>query len=89
MKEVQFSAVVLLLVLSALLAFQMPGKVRDDKVTNRSRWLMSGGLALLAVQFLLQYLFGFRQTSVVKAIMLNLAMFMPCSCSPLSNGAGA
>lgn len=79
MKEVQFSAVVLLWVLAALLAWQLPNKVREDKVTNRSRWLMVIGLTLLGTQFLLQYIFGFREKSVAQAVMLNLAIFIPCA----------
>ena len=75
----QFSAVTMLSLLAIALVAWLPRSVSQDKVTNRSRWLMAGGLGLLAVQFLLQYVLGLRQMGVTQAAMLNIVFFIPCS----------
>ena len=40
MKEMQFTAIVLTVLMTGVLVFLLPGRVADDRVTNRSRWLM-------------------------------------------------
>ena len=79
MKEMQFTAVVLMVMMAALLTWRMPEKVSDDRVTNRSRWLMTAALSLLGVQFAIQYIYGLRAMGVTQAVALNLTMFMPTS----------
>ena len=79
MKEMQFTAVVLTLMMAMILMTMLPAEVRNDRVANRSRWWMAGALLLLTVQFLLQYLLGLRQEGVAQAVMLNLIFFIPCS----------
>lgn len=79
MKEMQFAAVVLMILMTAVLVLQLPGKVREDSVTNRSRWLMAAALVLLGAQFAIQYVSGLRTKGVTQAVALNLTMFMPCS----------
>jgi len=63
MELTQFSAVVVLtlLVLKLLL---LPRKVAVNPVVGTARWLMTVGMALLDVQFLLQYLLGLRAMGV-------------------------
>lgn len=78
MKFMQFSAVLLFLVLTLKLLFLPPRHFTDPKV-NRSRWMMAGGSALLAIQFLLQFVLGLRETNVDAALTMNLAFFIPCS----------
>ena len=80
MTEMQFSAMVLMSLLAVTLIVLLPRRVMTEPVLNRSRWLMVGGTALVAVQFLLQYTFGFRQMGVTQAVMVNLLFFVPCSC---------
>ena len=79
MTEMQFSAMVLMSLLSVTLIVLLPRRVMTESVLNRSRWLMVGGTSLVAVQFLLQYTFGFRQMGVTQAVMVNLLFFVPCS----------
>ena len=77
MKEMQFAAIVLLTLMALTLATLLPRRVREDRVANRSRWLMTAGLSLIAVQFLIQYLTGLRTTNVPMAVAVNLVFFIP------------
>lgn len=79
MREMQFAAMMLTLMMAMILMTMLPAEVKDDRVANRSRWWMAGALLLLTVQFLLQYVLGLRQDGVVQAVMLNLIFFIPCS----------
>ncbi|MBQ6379021.1 MAG: helix-turn-helix transcriptional regulator [Prevotella sp.] len=79
MGEMQFTAVTMLLLMAIALVAWLPRRVSHDKVANRSRWLMAGGLALLVVQFALQYALDLRQMGVTQAAMLNLLFFIPSS----------
>ena len=40
---------------------------------------MAAGTGLISLQFLLQYIIGFRQMGVTQAVMWNLLFFIPCS----------
>ena len=79
MGEMQFTAVTMLLLMAIALVAWLPRRVSHDKVANRSRWLMASGLALLVMQFALQYALGLRQMGVTQAAMLNLLLFIPSS----------
>ena len=79
MKEMQFAAVVVMTLMSLALIMLLPIRIREDRVANRSRWLMTGGLVLIGMQFLIQYLSGRRATSVEQAIMINLVFFIPAA----------
>ena len=79
MGEMQFTAVTMLLLMAIALVAWLPRRMSHDKVANQSRWLMAGGLALLVVQFALQYALGLRQMGVTQAAMLNLLLFIPSS----------
>jgi len=79
MKEMQFSIIVLTTLMCSVLVFQMPGRVKRDVVSNRSRWLMFGSLALIGVQFLIQYITELRALGVTQAVLVNLTFFMPAS----------
>ncbi len=74
----QFAAVVLMSLLTLKLLL-LPRKVSANYIVNRSRWLMVGGTALLALQFLLQYILRLRAMGVTQAVMLNLTLFIPAS----------
>ena len=77
-KYLQFSAVLLFLVLTLKLLLLPPRLFADPKV-NRSRWMMAGGSALLAIQFLLQFILELRAKNIDMALTMNLAFFIPCS----------
>jgi len=78
MEEMQFTAVVLATLLTIKLMTLSRQKISYMSV-NTSRWLMVCSLLLLGLQFLLQYTLGLRARHVTLAIVLNLAMFIPCS----------
>lgn len=74
----QFTAVVLFTLLTLKLLL-LPRRAVVNAVTNKSRWLMTGGMTLLAFQFLLQYVLKLRTLGVTQAVMVNLVFFIPCS----------
>ena len=78
MKEMQFTAVVLMTLLTLKL-LMLPVKVTSNVFVNNSRWLMACGTALVAVQFLLQHALGLRDIGITQAVLLNLILFMPAS----------
>jgi len=78
MKEMQFTAVILMALLTLKLLL-LPSKAIVSPVMRRAWWLMVVGIAIIGVQFLLQYIFGLRAMGVTQAVMLNLAMFIPSS----------
>ena len=78
MKEMQFAAIVLMSLLTLKLLL-LPSKARVSPVM-RSAWrLMTLGVALIGVHFLLQYILGLRELGITQAVMLNLVFFIPCS----------
>ena len=79
MKEMQFAVVVVMVLMCSALILLMPRRVRRDAVYNRSCWLMTGALALIGVQFLIQYVTGLRAMGVTQAVLVNLALLLPAS----------
>jgi AraC-like DNA-binding protein len=79
MKEMQFSAIVMMVMMCSALIVLMPGEVKRDKVINRSRWLMVGALGLIGAQFLVQYTTHLRTMGITQAVLVNLAFFVPAS----------
>lgn len=79
MKEMQFSAIVMMVLMSSALATLLPKRIAANRVINRSRWLMVAGLFLLAIQFLIQYVGNFRAKGVVQAVSINVMFFIPCA----------
>ena len=79
MKEMQFSIVVLMVLMCSALIVLMPESVRNNKVINRSRWLMVGALALIGLQFLIQYITQLRAIGVTQAVLVNLIVLLPAS----------
>ena len=78
-EHMQFAAVTLMTLMAVALAIWMPKRVSDDCVVNRSRWLMVAGLVLIATQFLVQFIYGFRAMGVTQAVFVNILFFIPCS----------
>lgn len=74
----QFTAVVVLTLL-ALKLLLLPRKVAVNGVVGMARWLMTAGILLLDLQFLLQYIYGLRAMGVTQAVLVNLVLFIPSS----------
>jgi AraC-like DNA-binding protein len=79
MKEMQFSVVVMTILMCSALTLLMPGRVKRNTVINRSRWLMVGALGLIGMQFLIQYVTQLRAMGVTQAVLVNLTMLLPAS----------
>ena len=79
MKEMQFAAIVMMVMMCSALIVLMPGRVKRDKVINQSRWLMVCSLALIGTQFAVQYLTQLRTMGVTQAVLVNLTFFVPAS----------
>ena len=79
MKEMQFAAIVMMVMMCSALVLMLPERVKRDKVINRSRWLMVGALGLIGAQFVVQYTLELRTMGVTQAVLSNLAFFIPAS----------
>ena len=79
MKEMQFSAIVMMVMMCSALIVLMPNRVKRDKVMNLSRWLMVGALGMIGAQFVVQYITELRAMGVTQAVLVNLAFFVPAS----------
>ena len=75
----QFSAIVMMVMMCSALILLMPGRVKHDKVINQSRWLMVGALGLIGLQFLVQYVTELRMMGIIQAVLVNLTFFVPAS----------
>jgi len=79
MEKLQFSAILMLTLLTLQITLLMPSRVAKNPTINRSRWYLVTGIILLALQFLLQFIFGFRAIGITQAAMINLLFFIPCT----------
>lgn len=79
MKEMQFSVVVMTILMCSALILLMPGRVKRDTIINRSRWLLVGALGLIGMQFLIQYVTQLRAMGVTQAVLVNLTVLLPAS----------
>ena len=79
MKEMQLTGTVMMALMALTLATFLPHRVKEDRVANRSRWLLTAGLSLIAVQFFVQYLTGLRESNKTMAVIVNLAFFIPAA----------
>ena len=64
MEQMQFSAIVLMTLLTLALVFLIPKWKSWDPIINKARRLMACASALLALQFVLQYTLGLRAMGV-------------------------
>lgn len=79
MEQMQFSAVLLMTLLTLALIFLLPKWSSWDPAIKRARQLMICSTGLLALHFILQLVLHLRARGVTQAVMLNLLMFVPCS----------
>lgn len=77
--EMQISGMLTMTVLAVMLALCVPHRSIRKGSFAKARWLMATGTGLIALQFLLQHTFGFRQMGVTQAVLLNLLFFTPAS----------
>ena len=77
--EMQNSGMLTMTVLSVMLVICAPGRSTRRISFAKARWMMAGGTGLIALQFLLQHAFGFRQMGVTQAVCCNLLFFTPSS----------
>ena len=73
----QFAGMIGMGLLSLTLNINVPRRVAKHPVYGWARLLMSTGLALLSIQFLLQYAFNLREMGLNQAIFVNLLFFIP------------
>ncbi len=64
--EMQISGMLTMLVLSVMLVMCAPVRSTRRNSFARARWIMASGTGLIALQFLLQHTFGFRQMGVTQ-----------------------
>ena len=81
LNEMQFAGMIGMGLLSLTMTVNVPRRVAKHPVYGRARWLMSCGLALLSIQFLIQYAFNLREMGLNQAIFVNLLFFIPCTLS--------
>ena len=74
----QFTAVVLMLLLTLKLFLQR-GKRKESTTITWARQMMMAGTALLTVHFALQLVLQLRQMGITQSVELNLAMLIPAS----------
>lgn len=75
----QISGMLTMTVLAVMLALCVPHRSKHGNSFGRGRWMMAAGTGLIALQFLLQHTFGFRQMGVTQGVFLNLLFFTPAS----------
>ena len=78
LQMMQFTAVVLMVLLTVKLLF-LRGRHIKSRQARQARRLMTGGTMLLALHFALQLTMGLRLMGVTQSVMLNLAMLIPAS----------
>lgn len=77
--EIQISGMLTMLMLSVMLALCVPQRSAHRGSFATARWMTAAGTGLIAMQFLLQYVFGFRQMGVTQGVLVNLLFFTPAS----------
>ena len=75
--HIQVAGLVLTVMLTLMLVLALPQWSTGEKVFRRSHWLMSLGTMCICVQFLLQYIYHFRQMGITQGVMVNLLFFIP------------
>ena len=77
--EMQISGMLTMLMLSVMLMACVPSRSIRRGSFARARWMMAVGTGLIALQFLLQYIFGFREMGVTQGVCCNLVFFTPAT----------
>ena len=78
LQMMQFTAVVLMLLLTVKLLFLRERRIKS-RHARQARWLMTTATALLSLHFAIQLNTGLRLMGITQSVMLNLAMLIPAS----------
>ena len=78
LQMMQFTAVVLMLLLTVKLLFLRERRIKSRQA-RQARWLMTTATALLFLHFAIQLNTGLRLMGITQSVMLNLAMLIPAS----------
>ena len=78
LQMMQFTAVVLMLLLTIKLLFLRERRIKSRQA-RQARRLMTTGTALLSLHFAIQLNTGLRLMGITQSVMLNLAMLIPAS----------
>ena len=78
LQMMQFTAVVLMLLLTVKLLFLRERRIKSRQA-RQARRLMTTGTALLSLHFAIQLNTGLRLMGITQSVMLNLAMLIPAS----------
>ena len=78
LQMMQFTAVVLMLLLTMKLLFLRERRIKSRQA-RQARRLMTTGTVLLALHFAIQLKTGLRLMGITQSVMLNLAMLIPAS----------
>ena len=78
LQMMQFTAVVLMLLLTIKLLFLRERRIKSRQA-RQARWLMTTATALLFLHFAIQLKTGLRLMGITQSVMLNLAMLIPAS----------
>ena len=79
LEEIQFGLLLLTSMMTIYLMFLEINQTKGNAVFNRTRWLMAGGIGLLAIHFLLQFTLRFRESGTTQGVLVNL-LFFPLAC---------
>ena len=78
LQMMQFTAVVLMLLLTIKLLFLRERRIKSRQA-RQARRLMTTGTVLLSLHFAIQLKTGLRVMGITQSVMLNLAMLIPAS----------
>ncbi len=78
LQMMQFTAVVLMLLLTVKLLFLRERRIKS-RHARQARRLMTTGTVLLSLHFAIQLKTGLRVMGITQSVMLNLAMLIPAS----------
>lgn len=78
--EYQFSAMLLMALLTLTLAVVLMRREVNGADVKGSGWLLAGGTLLLSIHFYLQHALGFRDAGELhKSVFLNLIFILPAA----------
>ena len=78
-EEMQFGGLLTMVMLTLMLVVCVPRRSTHHAGFSNGRWLMAAGTLLIAVQFVVQRIGGFRHMGISQAVLWNLLLFMPAS----------
>ena len=75
----QFGGMLTMTMLAFMLMLCVPRRSVRHAGFSQARWLMVMGTILIAIQFLVQHIGGFRERGVSQAVLWNQLLFMPAT----------